>query len=275
MGNGKKYTLSIAAVFRDEAPFLKEWIEYHLLVGVEHFYLFNNSSVDEYMSVLAPYCEKGIVTLTDWPDIITDARDDMPYRWACTTQVPAYMYACRKLAHNETVWLAMLDVDEFMVPVAANTMTEILEKYTYAPGVELFWHTYGNSYVISLPEKKLLIEMMHLTCFSNDRCMHAVFKTITKPECVLRFEWQPHSCLYVNSAKPVQIDKTEARLNHYMGRTIDFFETKIRNREKSSNETYSQEMRQVVLELGNQVEEKERPIFRFVPELRKRMGFDS
>jgi len=29
------YTLAIAAIFKDEAPYLKEWIEYHKLVGVE------------------------------------------------------------------------------------------------------------------------------------------------------------------------------------------------------------------------------------------------
>ena len=41
-----KVTLAIAAIFRDEAPYLKEWIEFHRAVGVERFYLFDNLSTD-------------------------------------------------------------------------------------------------------------------------------------------------------------------------------------------------------------------------------------
>ena len=33
--------LSICAIYRDEAPYLVEWIEFHRLVGVEHFYLYD------------------------------------------------------------------------------------------------------------------------------------------------------------------------------------------------------------------------------------------
>lgn len=32
-----RYYLAAAAIFQDEAPYLKEWIEYHKLIGVEHF----------------------------------------------------------------------------------------------------------------------------------------------------------------------------------------------------------------------------------------------
>ena len=41
-----RYDLTIAAVFQNEAPYLKEWIEFHKLVGVEHFLLVDNESTD-------------------------------------------------------------------------------------------------------------------------------------------------------------------------------------------------------------------------------------
>ena len=31
-----RFELAIAAIFRNEAPYLREWIEFHRLVGVEH-----------------------------------------------------------------------------------------------------------------------------------------------------------------------------------------------------------------------------------------------
>ena len=38
------YDLSVCAIFKDEASYLKEWIEYHKLVGVQHFYLYENEN---------------------------------------------------------------------------------------------------------------------------------------------------------------------------------------------------------------------------------------
>ena len=61
-----KYRVSLCLIFKNEAPFLKEWLDYHLTVGVEHFYLYNNSSDDDFKRVLEPYIKKGTVALIDW-----------------------------------------------------------------------------------------------------------------------------------------------------------------------------------------------------------------
>ena len=63
----KKYKFSICSIFKNEALFLKEFIEYHLLIGFEHFYFYNNNSEDNYLDVLKPYMDAGIVTLIEWP----------------------------------------------------------------------------------------------------------------------------------------------------------------------------------------------------------------
>ena len=63
----KKYKVSICAIFKNEGPYLKEWIEFNHIVGVEHFYLYNNNSEDDYVSVLQPYIDSGLVTLCEWP----------------------------------------------------------------------------------------------------------------------------------------------------------------------------------------------------------------
>ena len=61
------YDLAIVAIFKDEGKYLREWLDYHLLAGVEHFYLYNNDSSDDYKEILAPYVEANLVTLTDFP----------------------------------------------------------------------------------------------------------------------------------------------------------------------------------------------------------------
>lgn len=42
------YFLTCLAIFKNEAMNLKEWLDHHLWQGVEHFYLINNGSEDDY-----------------------------------------------------------------------------------------------------------------------------------------------------------------------------------------------------------------------------------
>ena len=63
-----KYRISLCLIFKNEAPFLKEWLDYHLAIGIDHFYLYNNNSDDNYMVIVKPYVDKGIVTLIEWPE---------------------------------------------------------------------------------------------------------------------------------------------------------------------------------------------------------------
>ena len=63
---GKFYQLAACLIFKNGAAYLKEWLDFHRLVGVEKFFLYNNDSSDEYEQVLAPYIAQGIVTVHDF-----------------------------------------------------------------------------------------------------------------------------------------------------------------------------------------------------------------
>ena len=101
----KKYNVAVCAIFKNEAPYLKEWIEFNHLVGVEHFYLYNNNSEDDYQSVLEEYVQSGLVTLIQFP-----------YEQA---QMKCYKDCIDKYA-GETKWLGFIDIDEFIVPKSTN-----------------------------------------------------------------------------------------------------------------------------------------------------------
>ena len=95
-----KYKVCICAIFRDEALYLKEWITYQKIIGVEHFYLYNNFSEDNYLEILKPYITKNEVTLIDW---------NIPQG-----QMAAYEH-CVKNFSSDTKWLGFIDLDEFVV----------------------------------------------------------------------------------------------------------------------------------------------------------------
>ncbi|ELV04510.1 glycosyltransferase family 92 protein [Brachyspira hampsonii] len=59
--NEPKDYISILATVKNEAPYIKEWIEYHRIIGAERFYIYDNESTDNLKEVLEPYIKEGIV----------------------------------------------------------------------------------------------------------------------------------------------------------------------------------------------------------------------
>ena len=127
----KRYNVSVCAIFKNEAIYLKEWLEFNHLVGVEHFYLYNNNSEDDYESVLTSYIEKGWVTLIQWP-----------YN---QKQMECYQ-TCIKDYADETKWLGFIDIDEFVVPKHTDSIYEFLKPFENKAGaVNLYWKLFGTS----------------------------------------------------------------------------------------------------------------------------------
>lgn len=138
-----KYKVSICAIFKNEAVYLKEWIEFHRIVGVEHFYLYNNNSNDNYMSVLMPYVNLGIVTLIDWEKQ--------------HAQMDAYANCIKKYA-KDTEWLGFIDLDEFIVPNEDNDVYTFLCRFKNKPAVLMYWRVFGTSGLIERDLSGLVIE---------------------------------------------------------------------------------------------------------------------
>lgn len=138
-----KYEVSLCLIFKNEARYLREWIEYHRLIGVEHFYLYNNFSDDNYEEVLRPYIEEGIVTLTEWS-----------HKYA---QVEAYE-DCYRQYGNETHWLGYIDADEFINLIQDNDIKFFLSRYTAFPSVLLHWRMFGTSGIMEEGDSYLVTE---------------------------------------------------------------------------------------------------------------------
>jgi hypothetical protein len=219
---GKKkydYTLAMTAIFRDDAPYLKEWIEFHRLVGVQHFYMINNLSVDHYLEILQPYIDAGIVELINWPYEHVVCAD-----WN-RIQCAAYEHVV-KMVKGKVKWLAILDTDEFIFPVKSDNLADFLSRYEKYGGLAVNWQMFGTSFVSKIPDDKLLIEMLVLGLPEMEE-VHKHVKSIVRPEFVAACE-NPHYMNYkkgyyqVNSdgvkfsgpfSPYIQVDSI--RINHY------------------------------------------------------------
>jgi hypothetical protein len=112
--------LAACAIYRDEAGYLAEWIEFHTLVGFERFYLYDNFSSDHHLEVLEPYIREGLVVLHDWPRY--------------PGQFEAYDH-CVANHGEESRWIGFFDIDEFVFSPSYRPVSEILTDYEQWPGV--------------------------------------------------------------------------------------------------------------------------------------------
>lgn len=132
--------LAVCAVFRDEAPYLAEWVEFHRLVGIEQFFLYDDRSGDAGREVLAPYVSDGLVTLTECA---------MPL--ASGGQGWAYDDALRR-ARGRFRWLGFIDIDEFLFSPEHASLVDVLAEFEQHPGVLVNWQVYGSSGLQSRPD---------------------------------------------------------------------------------------------------------------------------
>jgi hypothetical protein len=130
--------LAACTMYRDDAAYLPEWIEFHLLMGVERFFLYDNGSTDDHRDVLAPYLEEGIVTVHDWPHAFL-RQNGRP-----RAIVTGFEHCVGEHA-GDARWIAFLDIDEFVFSPTGSRLPEVLRDYEQFPGVVVNRAEFGPS----------------------------------------------------------------------------------------------------------------------------------
>lgn len=189
--------LAICAIIKNEGPYLKEWIAFHLLQGVEHFFLYDNGSTDDTEEILSELIERNIVTYKPFP--------------GNAMQLPAYADCLRGLkmlsADSRPRWLAFIDVDEFLHTTNhKNTIAGVLKEYEDACAVVVHWMLYGSN-GNEKKDGRLCIE--RFTASASSTNPHV--KSIVQPEYAEVYR-DPHSFAntgsVVNERNDAVADKT-------------------------------------------------------------------
>ncbi len=194
--------LSICAIFKDEAPYLAEWIEFHRLVGVEHFLLYDNLSADNGREVLEPWVRAGIVTVSDCSIPLGEGGQD----WGYTDAL--------KRAGGHTRWLAFIDLDEFLFSPGATPLPAVLREYEEPPGIVVNWQVYGSSGITTRPDG-LVIESF-LNRARTQWVRNRRVKSIVDPARALRpmgphfFEYADGALAVTEAHEPVRVIERRA-----------------------------------------------------------------
>ena len=140
--------LCVVAIVKDEGRFISEWVTFYRQQGAE-LIVYDNGSTDKTREILEIYAAEGACRVLDW-DRFCMNEDLSP-------QMLAYAHAIANYGDRYR-WMAFLDADEFLFPLAHDRLTDALKPYDDLPALCFPWRMFGTSGVQSLAAGDLVIE---------------------------------------------------------------------------------------------------------------------
>jgi hypothetical protein len=220
--------LSLCCVAKDEDRFIGEWLTYHALLGVEHFYIYDNESarpLREHPTV-ARYMQNGRATV-----------QVMPGR---AVQYEAYAHCLRNYS-GKTRWMGFLDVDEFICLKADGKWLDfrpLLAEFESYGCLALNWLTMTSSGHEHQPGGPVIANYSQTAAKSVPLDLHV--KSFVRPELVVRminphsFELREGSFAVNEKHQPMTANwpftppyHERAWINHYYFKSREDFERKI------------------------------------------------
>ena len=214
------YFVSLVCIIKDE-DYLEEFIIYHYLQGVQHFFIYDNESSVPIKQRLNHYFYHSLCTIIDFPGKIK--------------QIEAYNH-CLKHYGKKTNWLIIIDGDEFIYPKLHKNLVDFLKDYDEFHAIGINWVNFGSSH-FEKKQKGYLTEN-YIYCQSNQ---NKHIKTICKPTFVDKII-NPHyvilnTCMkhYIDAKKRMITDKSFnekytidiIQINHYWGKSYEEMNQKI------------------------------------------------
>jgi hypothetical protein len=214
----RKVYLTLTAIIRDEEHYVKEWLTYYHLAGVERFVIGIHNTIDK--------TEERIKELPFFHKIFLH-RIESEER---SLQVRFYNSMFREYGIGKSEWVLFIDSDEFMLGRKKDDLKEIIADYEDFGGLSVHWKMFGaNNYVVRPSD--LCIESF-TKCYPNP---WITIKTFVKTNQAISLN-SPHSAITIRprvdeNKKPTFSDPgTEDELprtadiiqcNHYHTRSME------------------------------------------------------
>ncbi len=264
--------LAIATMFRNDGPYLREWLEFHLLMGAEKFYLYHQGTSpaeDGWRGVLEPYIQRRIVDVKQWPypfyygdgrNAHIDANQD-----------------CIDRLKGQDGWLAFIDSDEFLFSPRCDTVTEALATLPQGWGaVGVHWMMFGSSGKLKWEDAPVIERFtwrQHDGLHFNHWCKSIV--RLSDPElatCGSEHYFRTAAGTYDELGNPLMAEETRPyssllRLNHYFTKSREEWEQRHPD-DRSGEVVPADEKRWIGVQ---SMDVDDRTIQRFLPQLKERL----
>lgn len=227
------HDLVVVAIMKNEGHYIKEWLDYHLLAGIDHFYIYDNESLDNQSEVVAPYVKAGLV--------------DYIFASGKAIQMPVYNDAIKRFKFH-CRYMAFIDGDEFIFPKTNRNIAEVVDEVLLgnpnAAGLAINWQVFGSNGQDKADYSCGVLERFTRRAPSNwirlkSPCGNNLIKTIVNPRLV-NFIPEPHFGVYfddyysvdengvrVNGSFNNSVAADKIVINHYYVKSREEYEKKV------------------------------------------------
>jgi hypothetical protein len=175
-GGTKRYNIVIVAIAKNESEYIREWIAFHKLIGIDKIFLYDNDSDDGMIDTIVDYIDSGFV------EVIHISGNKQQFN-AYNDAIKRFRRDCR--------YMAFIDCDEYLLPSERGCdIAELLDSFVkdkfYAGGVAVNWRMFGSSGYEKKPEGLCIEKFIwrsNIKTGPGNRCI----KTIVRSDAVKRF----------------------------------------------------------------------------------------
>lgn len=258
--------IAICAIFRDEAPYLLEWLAFHRMIGVDLFVLYDNGSSDGGADLVRGSSFARNVTLIDWLER--------------PGQLSAYNHF--RVHHAARfAWAAFIDIDEFIIPLAGSSIRPILMRSVYAryAQVLLQWLVFGPSGHERRPEGLVIENYTHRLPETAEASRHV--KPIVRPGMLCGIDHTPHTAECSGPAcnsggaevlsyaiQPTECHEVMA-VHHYFTKSHEDWQIK---RHRGRGDSLEQYQDRIFSDVAGEALIEDTRALRFAPRLRALLG---
>ena len=176
--NNYNHKLGVCVIIKNEANYIKEWLDYYLLLGADIFYVFDNDSDDNVLEVLKPYIDSGLVV---YQQIHGKGR-----------QLDAYTLCCKR-HKKECKYIAFFDIDEFVYLNPTQKLYDVIDnnftKHNDMGALGLNWIIFGSGHIEKKEDDLVINRFKYRSEIDFDKNHH--IKSIVNPRKVTVFR-NPH-----------------------------------------------------------------------------------
>lgn len=215
--------VAIASIQRNRAPWIAEWLAFHMVVGFQRFFLYCHLCDDGMEDIALKLARHYPIT------VYRLGKMDKP-------QLAAYQHAW-DTHQAEVDWMAFIDGDEFLFPTNDATIADALAPYQHHPlsALAVYWMCYGSNGHIADPGGLLLEAFPRHSApdFGPNRHIKSIVRSGQAVRCSGSHRFETQGGTYDEQLRlltaPMLQDPAMApsyarlRINHYVTQHYDYF----------------------------------------------------
>lgn len=208
-----KYMSSICLLAKDEDRYLDEWIMYHIGIGIDHIFIYDNGSKNPISEFIKKYPDniQSKITVIDFSGEYDNIQTD------------CYSHYLENYSQLST-WTAFIDADEFINIAHYNSINEFLRQYDKVSVIAMDFVEFNANGQVKYEDKPVRERFTKRSEVENPDYAPKVFVKCSRID-----SFEIHYPMYCSKRfRAIDTDKeTSIYLEHYYTKSFEEFKQKI------------------------------------------------